>query len=147
VTRVVSSGTTSNGDVVFYDDTEWPLSGESAIGGFGEIQAPAPPPSNATPATPPPQASGPEVAIDNDQASLTMTVFFPLTGVFPPRDGGGTLAVRSLARSGFSPAISARAARRWPRDSSFRSTRTKRSSASSATPMAATPRRILPSPT
>ncbi len=88
MTRVVSSGTTSNGDVVFYDDTEWALSGGSAFGSFGEVQG-APPPGNAAPATPPPQASGPGVAIDNNQPSLAMTLFFPLTGIFPPRDGGG----------------------------------------------------------
>ena len=88
MTRVVSSGTTSNGDVVFYDDAEWPLSGGSAFGSSDEIQG-APPPSNAAPMTPPPQASGPGAAIDNNQQSLAMTVFFPLAGIFPSRNGGG----------------------------------------------------------
>jgi hypothetical protein len=82
MTRVVSSGTTSNGDVVLYDDTVWALSGASTIDSSYEAQPLTPPPSGATPVMPPPQASTPGVAIDNDQASLAMTLFVPLAGIF-----------------------------------------------------------------
>src|SRR5260221_11442511 len=87
--RVVWSGTTRNGDVVFYDDAEWAPSGGSTFGSADEVQGTAPPPSNAAPVTPPPQASVPGAAIDNDQQSLAMTVFFPLAGIYPPRGDGG----------------------------------------------------------
>ena len=55
MTRVVSSGTTSNGDVVFYyDAAAWIFSGAQTFGSSNEAQAATPPPSDATPVTPPP---------------------------------------------------------------------------------------------
>src|SRR5690348_10974994 len=89
MTRVVSSGATSNGDVLFYDDAEWTYADGSTFGSANEVQGATPPPSNATPVTPPPQTSVPGAAIDNDQQSLAMTVFFPMNGIFPPRGGNG----------------------------------------------------------
>jgi hypothetical protein len=41
------------------------------------------------PITPPPQANTPGVAIDNDQASLAKTLFFPMFGIYPARGPGG----------------------------------------------------------
>src|SRR5260221_1425122 len=87
--RVVWSGTTRNGDVVFYDDAEWAPSGGSTFGSADEVKGTTQQPSNAARVTPPPQASVPGAAIDNDQQSLAMTVFFPLAGIYPPRGDGG----------------------------------------------------------
>jgi microcystin-dependent protein len=89
MTRVVSSGTKSASDLVAYDDTEWVFSSGAAFASFDNSSVTTPPPSNAAPVTPPPQASVPGAAIDNDQPSLTLTTFFPLTGIFPSQGGGG----------------------------------------------------------
>ena len=86
MTRAVSSGTTNNGDVVFfYDDAAWALFGGS-LGSFSEVPG-TPPPSDTAPAAP--QASNPGAAIG----------------------GGGDTAGSFLGENGILPAISVQTGR------------------------------------